>query len=208
MADGDIVHKGLPKRFLNFYGQLCEGHWEASELGYKALNPLKRQLKHYGNVPTQLGGKIAMVLEKSSIKLLAGESINWAEVRIQINSVDKDMMQSCPPRARDMVLEAGHQVLLKIQYGQHFKDIKTEVIKAYCDAVYKNDFEDRVQETPQHYKATPHSEVERRKEEIRPYVEYGRIEFAKQLVRGVDVSKLRRSRLLKASPPALEESAW
>jgi hypothetical protein len=208
MADGDIIHKNLPKRFLNLYSQLCEGHWDASDLGYRALHPLKRQIREYGNSPIQLGGKIATILEQTSVQLLEGESVNWSEARNQIAILGRGMTANCNPRGKDMVLEAGHLVLLKIQNGLSFEDMKTEVIKGYFDSVYKNDFEHRLQQTPKHYKDALPSEVERRKEEIRPYVEIGISDFAKQAARRGDVSHIRRHRALKQTPPDLYDAAW
>ena len=55
MPDGDIIHPKLRRHFQNVYGQICEGHWGSSELGFKMLHPLKKQIKEYGNAPILMG---------------------------------------------------------------------------------------------------------------------------------------------------------
>ena len=57
MPDGDITHPTLNRRFLSVYGQICEGHWESSILGYRLLHPLKGQIINYGNAPVGSRGK-------------------------------------------------------------------------------------------------------------------------------------------------------
>lgn len=210
MPDGDIIHQTLNRRFQNVYGQICEGHWGPSELGFKMLHPLKGQIKEYGNGPILMGQNIIPILEMARTTMEEGNSFPFADFCDQITRVSRNPDFNCSPRGRDLMVEAAKKTLIQIRDGDSSASANPEfnLHYNYITHIYKNDCESRIQETPNHYKNANRGEVGDLMDEIRPYVKTGKIDFAKQLTKSRDVGKLRRSNHLKEPPLTIEEPAW
>jgi hypothetical protein len=185
------------------YGQICEGHWDPSDLGYNILHPLKGQIKEYGNTPILMGQSIVPILESA---LLSG--ISKAKISNQINQLQKNPDMNCSPRGRDLMIGSAKRILVGIQHGIVPTSIEHSLYKVYSDLIYVKDFESRIQDISKHYKGASKTGVRELLEDIRPYVERGRTEFANQLVKYKDVKKLRRPRHLKEQPLTIDDSAW
>jgi hypothetical protein len=209
MPDGDIIHNKLPRRFLDIYGQLCEGHWEPAELGYKMLQPLKGQLKFYGNAPIKMSKRMAALLQEF---INRGSVPNHSSSKLhrQIDSLSRVPMINCKPRAHSLLVQAANSVLFRIEQGYQIDDAEFEIMKGYVDNVYKSDFEELIHCTDEHYGGASFEEVQENIQNIRPYVERGRDAFSEQLVRSGDVNRLRRPRRLtyKEASPTVDDYAW
>ncbi len=205
MPDRDIIHSSLPNRFQNFYAQLCEGHWEANEIGYKALYPLKGQLKSYGDSPIELGARIANVLERAYHDQRSGDVVDGRDVCRQIEKLAQGTNGS--PRSLDFIVQSGKAVLREIQNDYCSENMRQEVFRKYVDSVWRGDCEDRVQMTQTHHRGASHVEVDKRIREIRPHVNEGIIEYARQIANKGNVTELRRPHRLK-HPIGLNEDAW
>ncbi|MCA9951328.1 MAG: hypothetical protein KDE48_16875 [Anaerolineales bacterium] len=210
MPDGDIIHPTLNRRFLNVYGQICEGHWESSILGYRLLHPLKGQIQNYGNVPVSLGNNIVPILEDAISNAETRGHFSFADCSYQIMEMSKNpVLNGSPTRGRDLMVEAAKKTLVEIQHKKIMSnDVEHTLFRNYVDTVYKKDFEERIQETPVHHKDAHHTIVNDMMEDIRPHVNRGRDEFVNQLVKYKDVKKLRRHQRLKEPPPTINDEAW
>ena len=208
MPDGDIIHPALKRRFQNFYGQVCEGHWDASQLGFKGLYPLKGQLKEYGNAPLMLGQAMVQILESVNSVAKQGKPIAFANTIAQINELSKNPKLNGSPRGRDLMVEAAKKVLVDVQHGHFTGDPEFALFRTYINTVYVKDFESMVQETPEHYKSASYSEVRDSIDDIRPYIQRGQDEFARQIIKYKDVNKLKRPRRLKEPALTINDSAW
>lgn len=210
MPDGDIIHPTLDRRFLSVYAQICEGHWEASVLGYRVLHPLKVQIQKYGNVPIDLCQDILPILAEAQYRTQTGKGFIFADFSDQITELSKNQALNCIPRGRDIVVEAAKKTLFEIrnQRIQSSLDIESALAGNYVGAVYEKDFEDKIQKTPVHHKNVSHDVMSELICDIRPHIDRGRDEFAKQLVKHKDVSKLRRPRRLNQPVPMVDDDAW
>ncbi len=209
MPDGDITHPTLNRRFLNVYGQICEGHWESSILGYKILHPLKGQIQNYGNAPVSLGHEVVPLLEEANSSIEIGKRFSFTDYSNQIMELSKNPSLNCSPRGRDLMVESAKKTLVGIQYKRIIpNEIKSTLFKNYVDAVYKKDFEDRIQETPVHHKNAHPAAISDLINDIRPHVDRGRDEFVTQIVKNKDVKKLKRPRRIKEPPPNINDEAW
>jgi len=208
MPDGDIIHPNLKRRFLNVYGQICEGHWDSSIIGYRMLHPLKGQIQQYGNAPILMGQRIAPILENANSIVENGRHFSFADVSDQIMELSKTPDLNCSPRGRDLMVEAAKKTLVEIQLGGAIDNVEFALYKNYVDTVYMKDCEERFQETPKHHRDASLADVSNVVNKIRPYVERGQNEFANQLSKYKDVSKLRRPRRLKEPTPTIDDVAW
>lgn len=208
MPDGDIAHASLPNRFLDVYAQLCEGHWEPSTLAHNVLLPLKKQIQSHGNAPIEMGKKIVPILERAVSKNVDFQDDHFGKARSHLEDLRKDPKMNCSPRGRDLMQEAGKKILFRIQQGTKIEDIEYELMKTYVDTVYKKEFEMRIHDVSTHHKEASHSDVEEQKQLIRPHIEQGEEEFARQLVNHGDVEKLRRPPQVKEPPPEVNDVAW
>lgn len=212
MPDGDIIHPALNRRFLNVYGQICEGHWESSLLGYRLLHPLKGQIQAYGNAPISLGSDIIPILEAAISSVGTKGRFSFADCSRQITEISKNPALNGSPRGRDLMVGAAKQILVAIQHKKiapnNVRDVEYILFSNYVNAIRKKDFEERIQETPVHHKNARHDIVNDIMEDIRPHLDYGCNELAKQLVKDKDVDKLRRYQRLKEPPPTINDEAW
>ena len=209
MPDGDIIHPTIKRRFLNVYGQICEGHWESSLLGYRLLHPLKGQIQNYGNAPVSLGNNIVPILEEANSSAEIGGRFSFADFSQQIMELSKSPALNGSPRGRDLMVEAAKKTLVEIQYKKIIpNDVEQALFRNYVDTVYKKDFEERIQETPMHHKDAHPVIIDDLMADIRPHVNRGRDEFVNQLVKHKDVKKLRRHQSLKEPPPTIHDEAW
>lgn len=212
MPDGDIIHPTLNRRFLNVYGQVCEGHWEPSLLGYRLLHPLKGQIQAYGNAPIALGSHIVPILKAAISSVETRGRFSFADCSRQITEMSKNPALNGSPRGRDLMVEAAKQTLVAIQHKKivpnGVNNVEHILFSNYVNTICKKDFEERIQETPVHHKNARHDIVNDIMEDIRPHVNRGCNELATQLVRCKDVKKLRRYQSLKEPPPTINDEAW
>ncbi len=209
MPDGDITHPTLNRPFLRVYGQMCEGHWEPSTLGYRLLHPLKGRIKSYGNVPIELGNELMPILRDAFTLIRNGGQIIFSKYSNQIMDLSKNRAWNSSPRGRDIMVEASKKSLVEIQHGKVANDeIDLILFKNYVNTIFKKDFEDRVQETPVHYKDADPIEINNILDDMRPHINRGCDEFVKQLIKFGDVGKLRRPNRLKEACLDIDDEAW
>lgn len=106
------------------------------------------------------------------------------------------------------MVEAAKKTLVEIQHGALPTSIEHSLYQTYTNLIYVKDFESMVQDIPEHFKGASKTGVRELLYDIRPYVERGQSEFAKQLVNHKDVNKLKRPRRLKEQPLTVDDSAW
>lgn len=208
MPDGDNVHSKLNRPFQSVYKQIREGHWEPSQLAYRMLHCLKAQIKSYGNGPISLGQDISSILESALNDIQEGISLSFSDIRNQIEQLSRNPDLPGSPRGRDMMKDSGKKLLQKLEYDELSSDISQTLYKMYIDAVFKNDFESIVHDTPEHYQNASRTEVIHTVQEIGYRLEPGQNEFANQLAKHQDVAKLRCSKRLKEAPLTIEDAAW
>lgn len=107
------------------------------------------------------------------------------------------------------MVEAGKKTLLEIRHSRTMpSDVQSALFKNYVDAIYKKDFEDRIQDTPVHHKDADHADIHGIMDDIRPHVDRGRDEFVTQLIKHHDVNKLKRPSRLKEPILTISDEAW
>lgn len=83
MPDGDIVHNRLPTRYQKPYKWLCEGKASSDECARAVLEPLKKDLKHKGDLPVQLCRDLENLLSQA-VTTPDHSSVDWVALNREI----------------------------------------------------------------------------------------------------------------------------
>ena len=201
MADGDKVHVKLARRYQKLYKQICEGLYSDAELAHEVLQPLKQDLRDYGDESLRLIQQVATELSQIPAEPLLKQSVYWGQKSQRIDRCAQQI--DSRPRARELAVQACKQQLQELRsngcpHDLTKDDLTKKMYKKYISAVYEANFEERVP-LAQHYNGIDQVTIDVRLKGMRIHVDQGIESFAAQMMRNGSVTPLRRPPMIR--PP-------
>lgn len=156
MPDRVKMPSNVPSCYKTVYKQVCEQQDPISTAG-TFIRATKKHIRQLGSGGNQIIAKLkSCLLPYSSGSLLHGLSVDWAELHDKIDLLAMDVKGNRFDIA--WALEAGHQVLIKIEKGELI-DISSQldieryiaIWKAYIEEPPQATKKDALSETTQQY---------------------------------------------------------
>lgn len=184
MADGDIIHPGLSRRYQGLYKRVCQDIEDDESLARQALRCLKKDNDDYGKAPHAFLQQVASLFDQLITDLRWGLPVQWAQVRQEMKEGVRNFSGS--DRGLQLALRAcGHylDILQREQpYGITPRHAFVELTQHYLLAIYDQRFEQRVGQTRDFYQGANPEMVYERLTQMRRYIMSGTAAFAQQLV--------------------------
>ncbi len=190
MPDADIVHKNVPRRYQKLYKEICEDYWDNQDLGHEALRPLQKDIKDYGDGPIELLNEFAARLELIASHPLFASMTDWAGENVYLEELRYRIRGN--KRGLDLAVNVCRGKIQQFREGLIIDiSVRKDLIANFFMAIYRANFEEKIQLTPQHYLVVDPDFVQSRLTEIRPFVEAGIEELASKVADGRKVSSVR-----------------
>jgi hypothetical protein len=191
MPDGDTVHSHLGRRYQYAYKILCEGVASSEECGRSLLEKLRQYLRETEKWSLLLSRNIADLFSQSIGPLAFSNPVEAARISRQIDELRRKA--DGPWREKELMKRASKSLLNDLRDGQEIDCSNPQAIifERFIQEVYEADFKERIPLSNEHHADVSHRELQRRIENMEPYLYSGIRQFAQAAIKSQNLNKLR-----------------
>lgn len=201
MADGDIVHSGIPARFQQPYVEVCEGVLMPEDIAWDILARLKKELRQYGDGPVVFIGRVEERLRSELGYPLLFDEMAKSNLSMDIEQLSRAV--SGHSRGLSFALESCKRYCWSTVAERDPDRVAVNLYRAYGDQVYRALFESPAPLRGRHHNGVSNTFVVTQLATIRPHVDNGIESFAKQMAQHRTVTSLRMPSRRRNGPEKL-----
>lgn len=188
MPDGDVVYHGVGRGYAGAYQELCEGYFGDEHIAGTIAKALRKSLKRYGNQPVLL---VNQTFGDVSNAMAGGTGIDFTQESYIIDQNARDLMGH--RRGTPLASDACKEYVMRVCDGTGGAMTVNSVIRGYVSRVLHADFYEHLPLLNHHNDADPQV-IERRLEQVRPYLELEVESIVAQIAKSGRVDHLRREK--------------
>lgn len=186
MPDGDIVHKGLTKKYQGIFKEICDGQSGGSTLAEKVMPAVWKDIQNGGDKLIQLLKEVAEQCQQILDRYVFGpiyqqEQIDWQKEFKHVDELAQPI--HADRRFKTLAVEACKEQLENLRYRGIPSNCHIELLTKYTWNIYVAEFEARVPLSPSCYKDVSGKFVGERLEMMRPYVKEELLRYVEQIYR-------------------------
>ena len=193
MSDADKIGK-LSRRWSKMYMKVCEGHFDSASLANDAIDPLRKDIEDYGNLPVRLLKEASNRLEGIRNTPLFHYVHDWSDEDFFIRELKFTYMQKnrVNQRGINFAISAYKDLIHKFRNGEYVQgDLGEALIRDYVYQIYHGNFVDLAHLALENHTDLNQDEVNHRLNEMSIFVEEEIDFLASQITRKGSVKRLR-----------------
>jgi hypothetical protein len=210
MPDADKIGK-LSRRWSKMFLKVCEGHFDSSSLANDAMDPLRKDIEDYGNLPVRFLKEASNRLEGIRNNPLFLPVYDWSDEDRFIRDLKFAYMQKnrANQRGINFAISAYKFLIHKFRNGENIQgDLDEVLIRSYVHQIYNGNFDDLAHLTLENHMDLNQDEINQRLNEMSNFVEEEIDFLASQITRKGSVKRLRSSSRIRSKAISIADDVF